>query len=75
MLRQEILIYGGRIDGSIFIFDTSKMRDIGVIKKHDSTIVELKQTGQNVLISVDKMGTVKICKVKIEAGKIDINIS
>lgn len=42
MLRSDLIICGGRKDGTLFLFDIKRNKEIGCISKHSSTIIDLK---------------------------------
>lgn len=71
MLRSDLIICGGRKDGTLFLFDIKRNKEIGCISKHSSTIIDLKSSENNLVISVDIKGVVNIFKVKINSGEID----
>lgn len=60
MIKPEIIICGGRIDGSLFLFDLKKNKTIGTFQRHNHTIIELKNFYDDKLLSIDSKGIVNI---------------
>lgn len=74
MIQPEILICGGRIDGSLFLFDLKKSKTIGTLQKHQHLVINLKAFKKNRLISVDCQGIINIFEISISQGKVDFEL-
>ena len=60
IIKPEIIICGGRIDGSLFLFDLKKNKAIGTFQRHNHTIIKLKNFYDDKLLSIDSKGIVNI---------------
>lgn len=71
MLKSDLIVCGGRKDGSLFFFDLKRSKEIGCIVKHSSTVIDLKFSEQ-LFLTVDIFGIVNLFQVEINSGEINL---